>query len=505
MPTKKTSFSKTKAKAKASRATPMRTESDSMGKISVPGDAYWGAQTQRSLKYFNIGDEVMPPPVIHALGMIKLACATVNTRLGRLSPRQGKAIAKASRQVMAGKWDAHFPLKVWQTGSGTQSNMNANEVIANLAIKELGGTLGSKDPIHPNDHCNASQSSNDVFPTAMHIAIVLEVQKRLLPSLQALHHAVQKKAIAWRRLLKSGRTHLQDATPITLGQEFSGYASQIALAIQRVKSGLPHLYALAQGGTAVGTGLNAPAGFAQGFAKEIARLTGLPFTSAANKFEALATSDAVVAMAGHLNTTAVSLFKIASDIRLLASGPRVGLGELALPANEPGSSIMPGKVNPTQCEALTMVCTRVMGNATTITMAGSQGHLELNVFRPVMVDAALQSIGLLADACVSFRKHCVEGIEPRRNVLRQNMEKSLMLVTALAPLVGYDTAANIAHAAYENDSSLRVEALKAGVSAKDFDSRVRPQDMIKPAPAAAKNPVRPKKKSGVATSKRGKN
>jgi fumarate hydratase class II len=401
--------------------------------------------------------------------------------LGKLDPKLGEVIVQAAQEVIDGKLDDHFPLVVWQTGSGTQSNMNANEVIANRAIEQLGGALGSKTPVHPNDHCNRSQSSNDVFPTAMHIAVVERLHHGLLPALAHLRQALAAKAAAWQDIIKIGRTHLQDATPLTLGQEFSGYATQVALGIARIETSLQRLYPLAQGGTAVGTGLNAKSGFAAAFAREVADYTGLPFVSAENKFEALAAHDALVEMSGMLNTVAVSLNKIANDIRLLSSGPRSGFGELSLPENEPGSSIMPGKVNPTQSEALTMVCAQVMGNHTAVTVGGAQGHLELNVFKPLIVYNVLQSVRLLGDAARSFADHCVAGITPNRARIAELMEKSLMLVTALAPHIGYDRAAAIAKRAHANNTTLREEALRSGdVTAEEFDRLVRPEQMIGP-------------------------
>ena len=461
--------------------TKTRTETDSFGPIEVPADRYWGAQTQRSLQNFRIGGERMPPPVVHALGVVKRAAAIANVALGQLEPKLGEVIAAAAQEVIDGKLDDHFPLVVWQTGSGTQSNMNANEVISNRAIQMMGGEMGSKKPVHPNDHVNRSQSSNDSFPTAMHIAAVTEIHKRLLPGLKHLLAALQAKEKAFADIIKIGRTHLQDATPVTLGQEFSGYATQMAYGIARVEAALPRLCLLAQGGTAVGTGLNSPPAFAARFAEEAAKITGLPFKTAPNKFEALAAHDAAVEMSGALNTLAVSLYKIAQDIRLLGSGPRSGLGELSLPENEPGSSIMPGKVNPTQCEALTMVCAQVMGNHTTITFAGSQGSFELNVFKPVIIYDLLQSIRLIGDATVSFTDNCVVGIEANRGHIKTLMERSLMLVTALAPKIGYDNAAKVAKAALKNGTTLKEEAVKMGfVTAEEFDRLVRPEDMIHP-------------------------
>jgi len=458
-----------------------RTETDSFGPIEVPADRYWAAQTQRSLQNFKIGWEKQPLPVVRALGIVKRAAAEVNMALGKLDPKIGDAIVSAAQEVIDGKLDAHFPLAVWQTGSGTQSNMNANEVISNRAIEMLGGVMGSKSPVHPNDHVNMSQSSNDTYPTAMHIAAAEEVVKRLIPALKTLHDALGAKAKAWAHIIKIGRTHTQDATPLTLGQEFSGYVQQVANGLARVEMSLPMLMQLAQGGTAVGTGLNAPVGFAEKVAAKIAEITGLPFTSAPNKFEALAAHDAMVFTHGALNTVAASLFKIANDIRFLGSGPRSGLGELSLPENEPGSSIMPGKVNPTQCEALTMVCTRVFGNESTMTFAGASGHFELNVYNPVMAYTLLQSVRLLADAAESFTEHCVVGIEPREANIKASLDRSLMLVTALAPKIGYDAAAKIAKTAHKNGTTLREEAVGGGyVTDAEFDAVVRPENMISP-------------------------
>jgi fumarate hydratase class II len=460
----------------------VRTETDTFGPLEVDASRYWGAQTQRSLGNFKIGWEKQPLPVIRALGLIKRAAAEVNMGLGRLDPTIGAAIVAAADEVIEGKLDDHFPLSVWQTGSGTQSNMNANEVISNRAIEALGGEMGSKRPVHPNDHVNMSQSSNDTYPTAMHVAGSEEIVHRLLPALERLAAGLEAKSDAWRDIIKIGRTHTQDATPLTLGQEFSGYARQVRNGVARIRSTLPMLMELAQGGTAVGTGLNAPKGFAEAVAAKLAELTGLPFTSAPNKFEALAAHDAMVFSHGALNTVAASLFKIANDIRFLGSGPRSGLGELSLPENEPGSSIMPGKVNPTQCEALTMVCTRVFGNEATLTFAGASGHFELNVFNPVMAYAFLQSVRLLADAADSFQDHCVVGIEPRLDNIRAGLEKSLMLVTALAPKIGYDAAAKIAKTAHKNGTTLREEAVGGGyVTDAEFDALVRPEKMIAPA------------------------
>jgi fumarate hydratase class II len=458
-----------------------RVETDSFGPIEVPADRYWGAQTERSLENFRIGGHVMPMPIIRGLGIIKRAAAEVNMDLGRLDSKVGGAIVRAAQEVIEGKLYDHFPLVVWQTGSGTQSNMNANEVIANRAIEMLGGELGSKKPVHPNDHVNMSQSSNDCYPTAMHIAAAEEIVHRLVPALQKLRNALNDKAQAWGKIVKIGRTHTQDATPLTLGQEFSGYTKQVENGVARIEQTLPMLMQLAQGGTAVGTGLNAPIGFAERVADRIAAITGLAFTSAPNKFEALAAHDAMVFSHGAINTVAVSLFKIANDIRFLGSGPRAGLGELALPENEPGSSIMPGKVNPTQCEALTQVCVQVFGNHTAVTFAGSQGHFELNVFNPVMAHNFLQSVRLIADAAVSFTDNCVVGIEPRLDNIKASLERSLMLVTALTPKIGYDKAAEIAKTAHKHGTTLREEALRLGyVSGEDFDALVRPEKMIGP-------------------------
>jgi fumarate hydratase, class II len=457
-----------------------RTETDTFGPIMVENTAYWGAQSQRSIGNFKIGWERQPASVVRALGIIKRAAAETNHALGRLDAALKDAIAMAAQEVIDGKLDAHFPLVVWQTGSGTQSNMNANEVISNRAIEMMGGVMGSKKPVHPNDHVNMSQSSNDTYPTAMHIAAAEEVVKRLLPALHHLHKALDTKAKAWKKIIKIGRTHTQDATPVTLGQEFSGYAQQVKNGIKRIEMTLPMLMELAQGGTAVGTGLNAPIGFAEAVAQRIAALTGLPFTSAPNKFEALAAHDAMVMSHGAINTVAASLFKIANDIRFLGSGPRSGLGELNLPENEPGSSIMPGKVNPTQCEALTMVCVQVFGNHAALTFAGSQGHFELNVFNPVMAYNFLQSVQLLGDAARSFTDNCVVGIEPRKDNIAAALERSLMLVTALAPKYGYDRAAKIAKTAHKNGTTLREEALKDGIPAADYDLIVQPANMLAP-------------------------
>jgi fumarate hydratase, class II len=458
-----------------------RTETDSFGPIEVDATRYWGAQAERSLHNFKIGWEKQPLPIVRALGIVKRAAAETNMALGKLDPKIGKAIVDAATEVMEGKLDAHFPLSVWQTGSGTQSNMNANEVISNRAIEMLGGEKGSKKPVHPNDHVNMSQSSNDTYPTAMHIACAEEIHHRLIPGLQELRNALNDKAKAWAKIIKIGRTHTQDATPITLGQEFSGYTQQIENGIARIEQTMPMLMQLAQGGTAVGTGLNAPIGFDRMVAERIAAITQLPFTTAPNKFEALAAHDAMVMSHGAINTVAASMFKIANDIRLLGSGPRSGLGELALPENEPGSSIMPGKVNPTQCEAVTQVCTRIFGNNATITFADSQGHFELNVYNPVMAYSFLQSVRLMADSAVSFTERCIVGIEPRLDNIKAGLERSLMLVTALAPKIGYDAAATIAKTAHHNGTTLKEEALKTGlVTAAEFDAIVRPEDMIGP-------------------------
>jgi fumarate hydratase, class II len=458
-----------------------RTETDTFGPIEVPSDRYWGAQAQRSLGNFKIGWETQPPPIVRALGIIKRAAAETNMALGKLDKKLGEAVVRAAQDVIEGKLDDHFPLVVWQTGSGTQSNMNANEVISNRAIEMLGGEKGSKHPVHPNDHVNMAQSSNDTYPTAMHIACSEEIVHRLLPALQRLRNVLNDKAQAWSRIIKIGRTHTQDATPLTLGQEFSGYTQQVENGIARIESTLPGLMQLAQGGTAVGTGLNAPKGFAEMVAQRIASITQLPFTSAPNKFEALAAHDAMVFSHGAINTVAVSLFKIANDIRFLGSGPRSGLGELALPENEPGSSIMPGKVNPTQCEALTQVCVQIFGNHAALTFAGSQGHFELNVFNPVMAYNFLQSVRLMSDAALSFADNCVAGIEPREDNIKAGLDRSLMLVTALAPKIGYDNAAKIAKTAHKNGTTLREEAVRGGyVTDKEFDEIVRPEKMIAP-------------------------
>jgi fumarate hydratase class II len=457
-----------------------RTETDTFGPIEVASARYWGAQAERSLGNFKIGWEKQPLSIVKALGIVKQAAALANMKLGKMDKDLGEVIIKAAQEVIDGKLNDHFPLVVWQTGSGTQSNMNANEVISNRAIEMLGGEMGSKKPVHPNDHVNMSQSSNDTFPTAMHIACAVEVTHHLLPALTHLHAALDAKAKAWANIIKIGRTHTQDATPVTLGQEFSGYAKQIENGIARIRQTLPALMELAQGGTAVGTGLASPIGFAEAVAKEIAGLTGLPFTSAPNKFEALAAHDAMVFTHGAITTVAMSCFKIANDIRFLGSGPRAGLGELALPENEPGSSIMPGKVNPTQCEALTQVCAHILGNNAAIAFAGSQGHFELNVFNPMMAYNFLQSVQLLGDAAVSFTDNCVVGIEPRLDNIAKGLANSLMLVTPLKEKYGYDLAAKVAKTAHKNGTTLREEALALGVSGEDFDAIVRPELMIAP-------------------------
>lgn len=461
--------------------TKMRTETDSFGKLKVPANKYYGAQTARSLINFPIGIETMPPALIRALGIIKRSAALTNKSLKNLDAKRTSAIVKAASEVAEGKLDDNFPLSVWQTGSGTQSNMNANEVIANRAIEIMGGEIGSKEPVHPNDHVNRSQSSNDTFPTAMHIAAAEEIHHSLLPALQKLRNALNDKSQEFKKIIKIGRTHTQDATPCTLGQEFSGYVAQMDGGIKRINNGLKELYFLAQGGTAVGTGLNSKPGFAKKFAEEVAAYTKLPFKTAPNKFEALAAHDAFVSAHGAINTMAMSLFKIANDIRFLGSGPRSGLGELSLPANEPGSSIMPGKVNPTQCEALTMVCTQIMGNNATMSMAGSQGHFELNVYKPVMAYNMLQSIKLMTDSANAFTDKCVVGIEANEDRIHELLTNSLMLVTALAPTIGYDNATKVAKTAHKNGTTLRVEAVRLGfVSEAEFDKVVRPELMIKP-------------------------
>jgi fumarate hydratase class II len=458
-----------------------RTETDSFGPIDVPADRYWGAQTERSRQNFRIGQDRMPLAIVRALGIVKLASAETNRELGLIDKRRAGAIIRAAREVIDGKLDDHFPLVVWQTGSGTQTNMNLNEVIANRANELLGGKLGTKQPVHPNDHVNMSQSSNDSFPTAMHIAAAMRIRADLIPALDELHRALRKKEKAFARIVKIGRTHTQDATPLTLGQEFSGYAAQVESGIKRLVVATNDLYPLAQGGTAVGTGLNSKPKFANAFARHVARITKTPFTSATNKFEALASNDAYVFVHGAINSVATGLFKIANDIRLLGSGPRSGLGELILPENEPGSSIMPGKVNPTQCEAMTMVCAQVFGNHTTITVAGSQGHFELNVYKPVLAYCMMNSIQLLADAARSFTEHCVKGIRADEKRIRDLMERSLMLVTALAPKIGYDNAAKVAKSAHARGTTLKEEAVRLGfVSAAEFDRLVQPDKMTHP-------------------------
>ena len=466
---------------KASGRNPGRIETDSFGPIEVPADRYWGAQTERSRQNFRIGGDRMPLPIIHALGIVKLAATQTNRALGLIDQRRAGAIMRAAREVIDGKLDDHFPLVVWQTGSGTQTNMNLNEVIANRANELLGGELGAKKPVHPNDHVNMSQSSNDSFPTAMHIAAADGILADLVPALEELLSALRDKEKAFAKIVKIGRTHTQDATPLTLGQEFSGYAAQVESGIARLRLAVKELFALAQGGTAVGTGLNAKPTFAEQFAEHVAAITKRPFTSATNKFEALASHDAYVFVHGAINAMATGLFKIANDIRLLGSGPRSGLGELILPENEPGSSIMPGKVNPTQCEAMTMVCCQVFGNHTTVTAAGSQGHFELNVYKPVLAFAMMHSIQLLSDAARSFTQHCVRGIRADETRIRELMERSLMLVTALAPTIGYDNAAKVAKSAHARGTTLKEEAVRLGfVTAEQFDQLVQPEKMTRP-------------------------
>ncbi len=463
------------------RSRKIRTESDSMGKIDVPADRYWGAQTQRSLEHFSIGTDRMPLEIVRAFGVLKKAAALVNLSLGKLPQEKADLIVRAADEVIDGKLDNHFPLFVWQTGSGTQTNMNANEVIANRDIELVGGTMGSKHPVHPNDHVNLSQSSNDTFPAAMHIAAAEAVVRRLLPAVKALRDALAAREREFADIVKIGRTHLQDAVPLTLGQECSGYVAQLDAGVQRIEATLPGLYELALGGTAVGTGLNAPPGFAEAVAKQIAELTGLPFVSAPNKFAALAAHDALVMAHGALKTLACSLMKIANDIRWLGSGPRCGLGELILPENEPGSSIMPGKVNPTQCEALTMVCCQVIGNDTTIAVAGSQGNFELNVYKPVIIYNFLHSARILADSCTSFRKYCVDGLQANRPHIAALVGRSLMLVTALTPKIGYDKAAEIAKKAHQEGTTLREAALALGyLGGDDFDALMQLEPMVHP-------------------------
>jgi len=456
-----------------------RIETDAIGSIEVPDDRYWGAQTQRSLENFKIGTEKMPLEIIRAFAILKKAAAATNVDCGVLAAQKGETIARVCDEILSGKLDEHFPLVVWQTGSGTQSNMNVNEVIANRAIELLGGEIGSKKPVHPNDDVNRSQSSNDTFPTAMHIAAYRLLMENTVPNLETLHRALSEKSREWTGIVKIGRTHLMDATPLTLGQEFSGYAAQLEHGIRAVKNTLAHLSELALGATAVGTGINTPPGFAEKAAANIAELTGLPFVSARNKFESLAAHDAIVETSGALKTVAASLMKIAGDIRLLASGPRCGIGELVLPANEPGSSIMPGKVNPTQAEAMTMVCAQVFGNDVAINVGGMSGHFELNVFKPVMIHNLLTSARLIGDACASFTKHCVVGIKANHAVIRKNLENSLMLVTALSPVIGYDRAAQIAKKAHEEGSTLKEAAVRLGfTTAEEFDRYVVPEKMV---------------------------
>ena len=467
--------------ASSSRQNSTRSETDSFGPIDVPADRYWGAQTERSRQNFRIGHDRMPIEIVHALGIVKLAAAQTNRELGLIDARRTGAITRAAREVIEGKLDDHFPLVVWQTGSGTQTNMNLNEVIANRANEMLGGELGAKKPVHPNDHVNMSQSSNDSFPTAMHIAAATSIVTDLIPALSELHRALRKKEKAFAKIVKIGRTHTQDATPLTLGQEFSGYAAQVESGIARLRVAVKDLYPLAQGGTAVGTGLNSKPRFARLFARHVAKITKLPFTSAANKFEALASNDAYVLVHGAINSVATGLFKIANDIRLLGSGPRSGLGELILPENEPGSSIMPGKVNPTQCEAMTMVCCQVFGNQAAITVAGSQGHFELNVYKPVLAYCMMNSIELLSDVVRSFTEHCVTGIRADEKRIADLMQRSLMLVTALAPKIGYDNAAKVAKSAHARGTTLKEEALRLGfVSESEFDRLVQPDKMTHP-------------------------
>ena len=459
----------------------LRKEFDSIGSINVPNDKYWGASTQRSKKYFDIGEFLVRPILIKSIAIVKKAAAIVHAKEKQISPNISKAIIKASNEVIAGKLDDHFPLKVWQTGSGTQTNMNVNEVIANRAIEILGGKKGSKKPVHPNDHVNKSQSTNDVFPTAMHIAIAVETKKKLLPALELLNKDLKKKASKFGKIIKVGRTHLQDATPLSLGQEFSGYQSQLQDCISRIKNALNEIYFLAQGGTAVGTGINSRKGFDKKIINQIKKITKIPFKPTKNKFAALAAHDEIVNFSGTLNTTAVCLMKIANDIRFLGSGPRAGYGELILPANEPGSSIMPGKVNPTQSEAVTMVCVKVIGNHNGITMAGSHGHFELNVFKPLIAHNILQSIDLLSDSSKNFALYCIKGIKADKVKIKHYLENSLMLVTALAPKIGYDKAAKIAKSALKNGTTLKSEALKLGlIDEKEYDKIVDPKKMIYP-------------------------
>ena len=459
----------------------LRKEFDSIGSINVPNDKYWGASTQRSKKYFDIGEFLVRPVLIKSIAIVKKAAAIVHNKEKQILPHISKAIIKASNEVISGKLDDHFPLKVWQTGSGTQTNMNVNEVIANRAIEILGGKKGSKKPVHPNDHVNKSQSTNDVFPTAMHIAIAIETKNKLLPSLKLLSKVLKKKVSEFKNIIKVGRTHLQDATPLSLGQEFSGYQSQIEDCVLRIKNALNEIYSLAQGGTAVGTGINSKKGFDKKIIKEIRKITKLPFKPTKNKFAALAAHDEIVNFSGTLNTTAVCLMKIANDIRFLGSGPRAGYGELILPANEPGSSIMPGKVNPTQSEAVTMVCVKVIGNHNGITMAGSHGHFELNVFKPLIIHNILQSIEIMSDSSKTFALYCVKGIKVDKKRIKHLLDNSLMLVTALAPKIGYDQAAHIAKTAHKNGTTLKQEVVKAGlIKENQYDKVMNPLKMTKP-------------------------
>ena len=458
-----------------------RVETDSFGEMQVSSEKYWGAQTQRSIMNFPIGWEKQPDSIIKALGIIKLAAAKVNMKQNKLDPKIGNLIITAANEVVAGKYNEHFPLSIWQTGSGTQSNMNANEVIANIAIEKMGGILGSKTPVHPNDHVNMSQSSNDTFPTAMHIAIAMITNKETIPALKKLNNALLKKTEEFKKIVKIGRTHTQDATPLTLGQEFSGYAFQISQGIKRITKSLEDIYLIAQGGTAVGTGLNTEVGFDEAVAQEIANTTQLPFQTASNKFEALATQDAIVELSGSVKTVAMSIFKIANDLRFLGSGPRCGLGELLLPENEPGSSIMPGKVNPTQVEAITMVCAQILGNDTAIGFAGSQGHFELNVYKPMIGYNMLQSLQLIGDSASAFTDNCIRDLQADKQRISKLMNESLMLVTALTPKIGYDKATTVAKTAHKNGTTLREEAINLGfVDGETFDNIVKPDEMLGP-------------------------
>ena len=458
-----------------------RTEFDSLGKIKVPGDKYWGASTERSNKYFDIGDFLVRPILIQSIAIIKKSAAIINARNGDLDKRISKYIIKASEEIIRGKHREHFPLKVWQTGSGTQTNMNVNEVISNRAIQMMGGKMGTKKPVHPNDHVNKSQSTNDVFPTAMHIAIATKTKKKLLPSLKILESELYRKVKQFNKIVKLGRTHLQDATPLTLGQEFSGYHSQLKKCIERIEKALDEIYYLAQGGTAVGTGINTKKKFDKKIIKEISKITKLPFKPAKNKFAALAAHDAIVNFSGTMNTAAVCLMKIANDIRFLGSGPRAGYGELILPENEPGSSIMPGKVNPTQCEAVTMVCVKVIGNHNGITMAGSHGHFELNVFKPLIIHNILQSIHIMSDSSKSFANYCIKGLKADKKRIKKLLDDSLMLVTALSPKIGYDNAAMIAKRAHKNGTTLKEESIKSGlITKKEYETIVNPKKMVRP-------------------------